>query len=100
MNRGLCTLHGPLPADDGLGLDDRDGIRPAAPQLGQQDPEQPVGASQAWTRRRALENGQLLPQREVLEHQGAAGSEHAEAACEDRSDHAGHHRSDRPTVQR
>ena len=45
-------------------------------------------------------NGQLVPQREVLEHQGAAGSEHAEEACEDESDHAGHHRSDQPTVQR
>jgi hypothetical protein len=32
-------------------------------------PEQPVGGSQAWSGRGALENGQLVPQREVLEHQ-------------------------------
>jgi hypothetical protein len=37
--------------------------------------QQPVRASQAWTRRGALEDGQLVPQREVLEHQGAAASE-------------------------
>jgi hypothetical protein len=37
----------------------------------------------------ARQDGQLVPQREVLEHQGAAGSEHAEEACEDEGDHAG-----------
>ena len=74
---------------------DRPGASPTCAtvrRLGQQDPEQPVGASQAWTRRGALEDGQLVPQREVLKHQGAAGSEHAEEACEDEGDHAGHHR--------
>jgi hypothetical protein len=34
-----------LPADDGRGLDDGDGIRPATPQARQQDPEQAVGGS-------------------------------------------------------
>ena len=29
----------PLPPDHGRGLDQGDGIRPAAPQAGQQDPE-------------------------------------------------------------
>ena len=89
---------GPLPANDGGGLDDGDGIRPAAPQAGQQDPEQPVGPPQAWTRRRALEDGQLVPQREVLEDQGAVGPDPAEEADEDEGDHAGHHRSSRLKV--
>ena len=70
---------GPLPPDDGLGLDDGDGLRPAAPQAGEQDPEQAVGGSQAWTRRGALEDGQLVPQGEVLEHQGALGPEERRA---------------------
>jgi len=63
-------------------LDDADGIRPAAPQAGQQDPEVSVGAAQAWTRRGALENGQLVAQREVLEHQAALGPGSAEEAWE------------------
>ena len=53
-----------------------------------------------WAWRGALEDGQLAPQREVLEHEGAAGSQHAEEACDDEGGHAGHHRSNRPTVQR
>jgi hypothetical protein len=40
----------------------------------------------------------LVPQCEVLEHEGALGPEHAEEAGEDEGNHAGHHRSDRPKV--
>jgi hypothetical protein len=47
----------------------------------------------------ALEDDQLVPQREVLEHEGALGPDTTEEACEDQGDHAGHHRSGRPTVQ-
>jgi hypothetical protein len=52
---------GPLPPDHGGGLDDGDGIRPAAPHTGQQDPQQSVGRPHAWARRGALEDGQLVP---------------------------------------
>ena len=60
--------------------------------------EQPVGRPQAWARRGALEDGQLVPQREVFEDQGAVGPDPAEEADEDEGDHAGHHRSGRPKV--
>jgi len=89
-----------MPPDDRLGLNEGEGVSPAAPQSVQEDPDQPVEAPQAWARRGALEAGQLVPQREVLEHEGAAGSQHAEEACEDEGGHAGHHRSSWPTVQR
>ena len=74
---------GPLPPDDGLGLDDGDDLRPAVPQTGEQDPKQAVGGAQAWARRGPVENGQLMPQREVLEHQGALGPKSEEEARED-----------------
>jgi hypothetical protein len=89
-----------MPAEDRLGLDDGDDLRPAAPQSGEQDPEQAVGGSQPWTRHGALEDDQLVPQREVLEHEGALGPDTTEEACQDQGDHAGHHRPGRPTVQR
>ena len=63
----------PLPPDHRGGLDDGDGIVPAGPQAGQQDPEQAVGGSQPWARHGALEDDQLVPQGEVLEHEGALG---------------------------
>ena len=58
-----------------------------------------VGRPQPWTRRGALQDGQLVPPRKVLEHEGALGPDTTEEACEDQGDHAGHHRSGRPTVQ-
>jgi hypothetical protein len=58
-----------------------------------------VGGSQPWTRHGALEDDQLVPQRKVLEHEGALGPDTTEEACKDEGDHAGHHRSGRPTVQ-
>jgi hypothetical protein len=90
---------GALPPDHRGGLDDGEGIRPVGPQAGQQDREQAVGGSQRWTRHGALEDDQLVPQREVLEHEGAQGPDTTQEACEDQADHAGHHRSGQPTVQ-
>jgi len=87
---------GAVPANDGLGLDDGDGLPPAAPQAGQPDPQQPIGGSQAWTRSGALEDGQLVPQGEVLEHQGPLGRDPTEEAGVDQDDHGGQHRSGWP----
>src|SRR5262249_311289 len=89
----------PMPPDDRLGVDDGDGLRPAPPELGEENPERPVGGTQAWTPRGALEDGQLVAQREVLEHQGAAGPDPTEEAGEDEGDHGGHHPSGQPKVQ-
>jgi hypothetical protein len=40
----------------------------------------------------------LVPQRQVLTHQGALAPDTTEEAGEDEGDHAGHHRSGRPKV--
>jgi hypothetical protein len=40
-----------------------------------------------------LEDGQLMAQREVLEHQGVLGPDPAEEAGEDEGEHGGHHPS-------
>jgi hypothetical protein len=90
---------GPLSPDHRLGLDDGDRLRPVVPHAGEQGPEEPVGSPETWARCGALEDGQLIAQREVLEHQGAVASDPAEEAGEDQGEHGGHHRSGRPTVQ-
>ena len=56
--------------------------------FGEGHPEHAVGGSQAWTRRGALEDSQLVPQGEVLEHQGALGPESEEEGREDQGQHA------------
>jgi hypothetical protein len=58
-------------------------IRPAGPQAGQHNPEQAVGGSQPRTWHSALEDDQLEPQGEVLEHEGALGPDTTEEGCED-----------------
>jgi hypothetical protein len=40
-----------------------------------------------------------MPQREVLEHQGALGPDPADETGEDEGDHGGHHPGGRPEVQ-
>jgi hypothetical protein len=90
---------GAVPLDDGRGLDDEDGRRPASPEAGKQDPEHAVGGPHPWPRRGALEDGQLMPQREVLEHQGAVGPDRTEEAGEDEGEHGGHHPAGRAEVQ-
>ena len=88
----------PMPPDDRLGVDDGDDLRPAVPEVGEENPKDPVGGAQAWTPHGALEDGQLVAQCEVLEHQGAAGPDPAEEAGEDEGDHGGHHPSSQPKV--
>ena len=90
---------GPMPPDHGLGFDQGKGVSPAAPQSAQEDPKQPVGDSQPRPRRGALEDRELVTQREVLEHQGPAGPEHEEEAVEREGQHAGHGESDRSDIQ-
>ncbi len=48
---------------------------------------------QTWARRGELEDGQLMAQREVLEHKSVLGPDPAEEAGEDEGEHGGHHPS-------
>jgi hypothetical protein len=71
-----------------------EGPRPRAA-AGPKVPESTIWKGQ---RRGAPEDGQLVPQRQVLTHQGALAPDTTEEAGEDEGDHAGHHRSGRPKV--
>jgi hypothetical protein len=87
-----------MPPDHRVRFHQRKGVSPAAPHSAQEDPEETVGGPQAWPQRGAPEDRELVPQRELLEHQGPAAPEHEEEACKDEAEHAGHHRSGRPKV--
>ncbi len=69
-----------MPADDSLGLDEDQGRPPAPPSTRQQDPEHPISGTQMRLGR-ALQDSELLPQGDVLEHEVvvAATSRHDRA---------------------
>ncbi len=74
-----------MPADDGGGLHELDGSAPARPHSGEQDPQEPVGATEAGPFRRGLlEHGELVAQGKNLRFKcgpssdaGTNGGEHS-----------------------
>ena len=57
-----------MPPNDGIGLDEYERRAPVPPDVCQHDPEEPIAGLEAWTLRRTCGGLQLLPQREVLQH--------------------------------
>src|SRR5437879_4793580 len=67
-------IRSSVPGDDGGGLDDRQGLRPLAPQRPQGDPEEAVSRSQPWTATAVSQGRELLSQGEILEDEGVSRS--------------------------
>ncbi len=63
----------PVPADDCLGLDDEECAAPTGPDLGKAGPEGSVDGGDRRMRRPPVEEGELLAESQVLEHQLPAG---------------------------
>ena len=79
-----------MPAGDGVRVDDHQCVRPAGPNLSEQDPEQPVQPMQAGAHPLPLEHGNLLAKREHFEGGiTATANENAEGGeeCEDKRHH-------------
>ncbi len=64
-----------MPPEDGLRLDDEQTRPPAAPQAGEPDPEDPVSPTKPRALRRALEDGYLLAERQILRGERRAALE-------------------------
>ncbi len=62
-----------MPSDDGVRLHDGQATGPVLPAPGQQHPEEPIALFQAGAPDSALEDGNLLPQGEILKGQLAVG---------------------------
>ena len=65
----------PMPAYDRLGANDVKRSAPACPSLREPHPEQAIEAAELRTPRSAAEQGELLPERQVLEREVGSGSE-------------------------
>ena len=63
-----------MPCDDCRGSDEHQGRSPVRPGPSQSDPKQPIGPTNGELRSGAPVDSQLLPQREVLQNQGAVSA--------------------------
>ena len=64
-----------MPSDHRIGANDVQTPTPTGPPSREHDPQEPVGALEAQTRRRVLlQNGELVTKREDLRLQGGTGS--------------------------
>ncbi len=63
-----------VPADDSLGLYDRERFTPVPQDAGKNDPEKAVAILEANTGSRALQDMELMAQSEVLEGEALSGS--------------------------
>jgi len=57
-----------VPSDYGIGLHDDQGGAPVPPTLGEEDPKQPVRRTELRAFHRSRQQGQLLTEREVFQH--------------------------------
>ncbi len=64
-----------MPAENGLRLDDEQTRPPASPPAGQPDPEDPISLVEPRAFHRALEDGYLLAERQVLRGERRAALE-------------------------
>ena len=78
-------MHSPLPIeaeplavppDDRLGLNNCEGMTPVLPDAGQHDPSETVASLQADPGSRALQDRELVAQREVLKGEALAGAKY------------------------
>ena len=86
----------PVPANHSLGANEVERLAPPSPPTGEPHPEEAIEASELGSLRSAAEQGELLPERQVLEREVSAGSERRtqraqqrwdeEAALSDRAD--------------
>ena len=66
-----------MPADHSFRRDDKENVSPPGPEASSQDPEELVGRRQLRSGSPRLEDGQLLTQGQILQHQAAPGVQQA-----------------------
>ena len=72
-----------MPAEDRRGLDDGERVLPSGPPAAQGKPEDAVSNADAGPRVLPLEDGELLAEREVLDHEvGASGDDGGDGSAD------------------
>ena len=82
-----------MPADHGLGLHDCEVLRPSRPDTGEHNPERTIDRSEVRPFRIPTEEGELLPEREVLGDQARSRPEGRAERANDRREERHHVRT-------
>ncbi len=85
----------PVPAEDGLRLDQDESLAPSGPELGEPDPQQSIGGPKLGSppRALALEDEELMAQGEHLGLECGPAAEQRSERCENGQNGRDHHRS-------
>jgi hypothetical protein len=70
-----------MPGNDGLGLEEQQGLLPVKPNAPQANPKQSVGGAEFGFGGLAFEHGELMPEGQILEHESGMGLEVSEQAA-------------------
>jgi hypothetical protein len=76
-----------VPADDRLGLDDRQRLPPSLPEPEQEDPEEPIASVKPRLLGSPLQHIELVAKGEVLGHQAAPRPQNGDQGLEDDVEH-------------
>ena len=71
-----------MPGNDGLGLEEQQGLLPVRPKAPQANPKQSVGGAEFGFASLAFEHGELMPEGQIIEHESGMGLEAREQATE------------------
>jgi hypothetical protein len=67
-----------MPSDDGLGLDEEQGLLPVWPEAQQANPKQSVGGTESGFGRLPFEHCELMSERHIFKHEPGLGLEAGE----------------------
>ena len=80
----------PMPPNHGLGLDDREALRPSRPGAREHDPKRPIQRREPGAFRLTAQDRELLSQREVFGDQAHSRAERRPERADDRHEEGDH----------
>jgi len=82
-----------MPSDDGLGLEEEQGVLPVWPEAPQANPKQAIGGAEFGFAILALEHGELMTEGQILQREAGMGLAAGEQGPQERQNDSEHDRT-------
>jgi hypothetical protein len=79
-----------MPSDDGLGLEEEQGVLPVWPEAPQANPKQAIRRAEFGFAGLAAEHGELMPEGQILQREAGMGLEEREQGPQERQNDSEH----------